>query len=175
MGLAASSDLMAPGQDLGKGTAMYGKILRGAISAAALIVAGPAAGCSYLEAFTVEQIRFADLVILGKVTSYEVIDTPIGAALVTLEVTERLKGEVPDQVTFLWQGGSAFGPPPELPTGLTVIAGAFVVGSSMRTSDFSPSDLRPDLPMIGQPYCGQGSLQEAVPQLVADVRSMLAP
>jgi hypothetical protein len=129
-----------------------------------------AQACEYLEPFQMGQIAGADLVIVGRVTGFEMIETTWGAALVTVEVEEALKGRLSGEVTFVWNGGTAMGPHPSRAEGILLIGA--MKGGRLAQSDRGP-DMRPDLPSIIQPYCGEVWMQTATTAVVAEAREAL--
>lgn len=130
----------------------------------------PAAACTVLEPFDVAQIGGAELVLVGKVTAYEDLGTPSGAALVTVAVEEVLKGRIKGEVTLVWNGGLAQGPHEARARG-RVLIGAMRGGRLVVTSRIH--DERPDLPSIVQPYCGEVWMQPATAKAVAAAREAL--
>lgn len=132
----------------------------------------PVAGraCTMLAPFEMDQIGGAELVIVGKVTGYQDLGTAWGAALVTVQVEDALKGKAGGEVTFIWNGGMAQGPYETRATG-RVLIGA-MRGGRIAVSDRAP-DVRPDLPSIVQPYCGEVWMQPATKATVAEARKAL--
>jgi hypothetical protein len=131
-------------------------------------VAGQA--CTLLSPFEMSQIGGADIVVVGEVTGYQSLGTSWGAALVTVEVEEVLKGKAEGEVTFIWNAGMAQGPHEARATG-TVLIGA-MKGGRLAQSDLSP-DERPDLPSIVQPYCGEVWMMPAKVTTVTAAREAL--
>lgn len=140
------------------------------IVVAGLFVAGPTAACSVLEPFEMTRIGGADLVLVGEVLSYEDLGTSWGSALVTVAVDEVLKGEVDGEVTFIWNAGMAQGPHEGRAKG-RVLIGA-MRGGRIAVSDMTP-DVRPDLPSIIQPYCGEVWMHPATAERVATAQEAL--
>jgi hypothetical protein len=137
---------------------------------AAVLVAGPASACTVLQPFEMAQIGGADLVLVGEVSAYEDLGTPWGAALVTVSVDEVLKGEGDGEITFIWNAGMAQGPHEGRAKGRVLIGAKR--GGRIVVSDLTP-DVRPDLPSIVQPYCGEVWMQPATAQVVAAAREAL--
>lgn len=128
------------------------------------------AACAVREPFLMARIGGADLVVIGEVTGYQAIDGGLGAALVTVKVTETLKGNVSGEVTFVWNGGMAQGPSAAVATGRVLIAAR--KAGRLALSDLVP-DVRPDLPSIVQPYCGEVWMQTATPATARAAREAL--
>jgi hypothetical protein len=126
--------------------------------------------CEYLEPFEMGQIGGAELVIVGRVTGFQMIDAGWGAALVTVEVEVALKGQASGEVTFVWIGGMAMGPH-ESRAEERVLIGA-MKGGRIAVTDRVP-DVRPDLPSIIQPYCGEVWMQPALPATVRAAQEAL--
>lgn len=124
----------------------------------------PGWACEMLEPFRMDQIAGADLVVVGEVTKFEMLEAVWGAALVTVRVDKVLKGQARGEVEFIWTAGMAQGPYPERATGHVLIGatngGRIVVSSRVP-------DLRPDLPSIIQPYCGEVWMQPATAETLA--------
>ncbi|WP_103258603.1 hypothetical protein [Tabrizicola aquatica] len=136
----------------------------------AVLSAGRASACPVLEPFDMAQIGGAELVLIGEVTAYEQLGGPLGGALVTVAVEEVLKGRSGDEVTFIWNRGMAQGPHEVLARG-RVLIGAMRGGRLVVTSRVP--DMRPDLPSIIQPYCGEVWMQPATTRTVAAAREAL--
>ncbi|MGL4239050.1 hypothetical protein [Tabrizicola sp.] len=129
-----------------------------------------AEACTYLEPFEMKNIAGAELVVVGEVTGYQDLGSPWGAALVTVQVDDVLKGKAKGEVTFIWNSGMAQGPHESRATG-RVLIGA-MDGGRIAVSDMAP-DARPDLPSIVQPYCGEVWMQPATKATVAEARKAL--
>jgi hypothetical protein len=129
-----------------------------------------AQSCEYLEPFDISQISGAELVIVGKVTGFQMLDERWAAALVTIEVEDALKGRAFGEVTFVWTGGMAMGPQENRAEGRVLVAA--MKGGRIAVTDRVP-DLRPDLPSIIQPYCGEVWMQPALPATVKAARKAL--
>ena len=132
----------------------------------------PAAGgaCTYLAPFAMESLPLAELVVVGKVTGYQPLDAPWGAALVTVAVEQALKGDVEAEVTFIWNSGMAQGPHESRTKGLVMIGA--MKGGRVAVSAMMP-DARPDLPSVVQPYCGDVWIQPATAARVAEAKEAL--
>lgn len=52
------------------------------------------AACAVLSPFAVDSLVAADIILTGKVTGYQGLNAAPGAALVTVQVAEVIKGEV---------------------------------------------------------------------------------
>jgi hypothetical protein len=137
---------------------------------AVMWVGGPGAACSQLEPFEIGQIAGAELVVLGEVTDYRDLGTAWGAALVTVRVTESMKGRLAGEVTFVWNGGMAQGPHESRATG-RVLIGA-MKGGRIAVTTMVP-DERPDLPSIVQPYCGEVWMIPAADDTVSKARTAM--
>lgn len=135
-----------------------------------MLFAGPVAACTVLAPLEMERIGGADLILVGEVSAYEDLGTPWGSALVTVSVDEVLKGRVEDEVTFIWNAHLAQRPE-EARTKGRVLIGA-KRGGRIVVSDRTP-DVRPDLPSIIQPYCGEVRMQPATASTVAAAREAL--
>lgn len=134
------------------------------------LVATPGWACEMLEPFRMDQIAGADLVVVGEVTEFKMIEAVWGAALVTVRVDEVLKGRAGGEVEFIWTAGMAQGPYPERAVG-SVLIGA-MEGGRIVVSSRVP-DLRPDLPSIIQPYCGEVWMKPARTDVVAEAKEAL--
>ena len=134
------------------------------------VLAGPVMACAILSPFEMSQIPAADLVVVGEVTEYEDLDAIWGAALVTVRIEQALKGRAKGEVTFLWTAGMAQGPHRERASG-RVLIGAMAGGRIAVTTRVP--DLRPDLPSVVQPYCGEVWMQPATPGVVKAARKAL--
>jgi hypothetical protein len=132
---------------------------------------GVAGACTYMEPFAVESLATADIILVGEVRAYQVLNVAPGAALVTVRVREVLKGEAEAEMVLVWNSGMASGPHEGATIG-RVLIGAALAG---RAPSNMVEDARPDLPMILQPYCGVASIQPATPALVAKAKAMVAP
>jgi hypothetical protein len=132
----------------------------------------PAAGqaCAYLEPFEMANIPAAELVVVGKVTEFRMIEETWGAALVTVKIDDSLKGDLAGEITFVWNSGMAQGPYEDRTKG-TLLIGAAKGGRSLA-KDIAP-DARPDLPSIIQPYCGEVWMLPASAATVAEARKAL--
>ena len=126
--------------------------------------------CTVRTPFDMAQIDGAEIVLVGKVTEFRMIEAVWGAALVTVEVEEVLKGRAPEDVTFIWNAGMAQGPSDRVAQG-RVLIGA-MKGGRIAVSDRVP-DARPDLPSIVQPYCGEVWMQPATAGMVAAAKEAL--
>lgn len=143
---------------------------KGMVVVAGLLVAGPTDACEVLEPFQMARIGGADLVLVGEVSAYEDLGTPWGSALVTVSVGEVLKGDAEGEVTFIWNGGMAQGPHEARAKGRVLIGAKR--GGRIVVSDRTP-DVRPDLPSIIQPYCGEVWMQPATAGAIAAAREAL--
>lgn len=135
----------------------------------AMLAGGPGAACTWLEPFDLARIGGADLVLVGRVTGYQTLNEAPGAALVTVEVEQSLKGGMSGEVVLIWNSGMAQGPHESRATG-RVLVGAAAVGRAVTAYIDDP---RPDLPAIIQPYCGEVWMLPALDQTVADAREAL--
>jgi hypothetical protein len=140
------------------------------LAVAVAMLPGAAAACEVLEPFEMAGIAGAELVIVGEVTGYQDLGTAWEAALVTVQVDEVLKGRAKGEVTFIWTGGMAQGPHQSRARG-QVLIGA-MQGGRIAVTTMVP-DLRPDLPSIIQPYCGDVWMQAASPAVVEAARKAL--
>ena len=140
------------------------------LAVAMAMLPGVAAACEVLEPFQMARIGGAELVIVGEVTGYQDLGTAWGSALVTVEVEEVLKGRAKGEVTFIWNGGMAQGPHESRAKGWVLI-GAKKAGR-IAVSDMV-TDVRPDLPAIVQPYCGEVWMLPATPAIVSDAKKQL--
>lgn len=141
-----------------------------AVTVCAALTPGLAGACTYLEAFAVEDLRAADIILVGEVTGFEVIGTGPGAALVTLRISDAIKGEAESEMVLIWNAGLATGPHSDATSG-KVLIGAMLPGRAVSDRAY---DYRPDLPMIVQPHCGDAIIRPASPELLADARAMVA-
>jgi hypothetical protein len=139
---------------------------------AAVLGLMPVAGlaCSYLEPFEIANIAAAELVVVGKVTEFRMIEEAWGAALVTVRIEDSLKGDLTGEVTFVWNSGMAQGPYEDRTKGTLLIGAA--KGGRSPAKDIAP-DARPDLPSIIQPYCGEVWMLPASAATVAEARKAL--
>lgn len=145
--------------------------MRKIVMAVALaLMPGIGAACEVLEPFQMARIDGAELVIVGEVIGYQDLGTAWGSALVTVQVDEVLKGRANGEITFIWTGGMAQGPHESRATG-RVLIGA-MKGGRIAVTTMVP-DLRPDLPSVIQPYCGEVWLQAASPAVVEAARKAL--
>lgn len=140
------------------------------MAVAAALLAGPGSACTVLQPFEMAQIGGAALVLVGEVTGYQDLGTPWGSALVTVQVEAALKGKAEGEMTFIWNAGMAQGPHESRAKG-RVLIGA-MQGGRIAVSDRAP-DVRPDLPSIVQPYCGEVWMQPATTAAVAAARQTL--
>jgi hypothetical protein len=140
------------------------------MAVAAALLAGPGSACTFLQPFEMAQIGGAALVLVGEVTEYQDLGTPWGSALVTVQVEAALKGKAEGEMTFIWNAGMAQGPHESRAKG-RVLIGA-MQGGRIAVSDRAP-DVRPDLPSIVQPYCGEVWMQPATTAAVAAARQAL--
>ncbi|MCU0828092.1 MAG: hypothetical protein MUE52_11955 [Tabrizicola sp.] len=138
------------------------------VAVAVLPVSGTA--CTLLAPFDMGQIGGAELVVVGEVTDYAMVEGTWNAALVTVQIDETLKGRATGEVTFVWNGGMAQGPHEARAKG-RVLIGA-MEGGRIALSTLVP-DERPDLPSIIQPYCGEVWMQPASPAVVKAARKAL--
>lgn len=81
-----------------------------------------------------------------------------------------LKGRARGEVEFIWTTGMAQGPCPERATG-RVLNGTMKRGRIAVTTGVP--DLRPDLPSVIQPYCGEVWMQPATAETLALVKEAL--
>ncbi|NJM82195.1 MAG: hypothetical protein HC844_06595 [Tabrizicola sp.] len=133
----------------------------------------PAAGraCTVLAPFAVETLPTADIILVGEVTSFEMMVERPGAALVSVRVTEVIKGRAGEDMVLVWNGGLASGPHEEAAKG-SVLIGAANPGRAVPELS---QDARQDLPMILQPLCGVASIRPATRALIAEVKALVAP
>lgn len=130
-----------------------------------------AGACTVRKPFDITQIAGAEVVVVGQVTGFEALPSAgFGAALVSVEIEETLKGRMSGAVTFVWNGAMAQAPTPDWARG-RVLIGA-MRGGRIAVSDRSP-DARPDLPSIVQPYCGEVWMQQATNRRVQAAREAL--
>jgi hypothetical protein len=134
------------------------------------LMPGAAQACAYLEPFEMGRIEGGDLVVVGEVTGFQMVEEVWGAALVTVDVEEALKGEASGEVTFIWNSGMAMGPHETRAKGRVLIAAT--KGGRMAAGDLAP-DARPDLPSIVQPYCGEVWMLPATAAAVTEAREVL--
>ena len=142
-----------------------------AVAVGAVLLPGAAAACAQLTAFAVDSLLRADIILVGEVTGFERVSEAPGAALVTVRVSEAIKGGAGAEMVLIWNDGGAMGPSEARARGRVVI-GAMATG---RASATMVTDLRPDLPMIAQPFCGDVWMQPATPDMVAAVHGLTAP
>jgi hypothetical protein len=135
----------------------------------AAIAPGIGAACTVLAPFDMGQMAVAELVLVGTVTGYETLNATPGAAMVTIQVEESLKGGLSGEVTLIWNSGMAQGPHESRASG-RVLVGAMKPGR--KKSDFV-QDQRPDLPEIVQPYCGEVWMIKAKKASLAEARKVL--
>jgi hypothetical protein len=140
------------------------------LAVAMAMLPGLGAACEVLEPFQMSRIDGAELVIIGKVTDYQDLGTAWGSALVTAQVDEVLKGKAKGEVTFIWNGGMAQGPHKSRASG-RVLIGA-MKGGRIAVTTMVP-DVRPDLPSIIQPLCGEVWMQPASAESVEAARKAL--
>jgi hypothetical protein len=139
---------------------------------AAALLPEMGAACARPAPFETAQLTDAELILVGKVMDYDDRSTPAGTALVTVQVDTVLKGRAAGKVVLVWSTGLAQGPHADGATGRVLIgamAGGRIVGN-----DGAP-DIRPDLPAIVQPICGEAWIWPATPDLLAEVRAVVAP
>jgi hypothetical protein len=140
---------------------------------AAALLPETAVACTRLTPFETAQLTGAELVLVGKVTGYDDRSTPAGTALVTVQVDTVLKGSAAGKVVLVWStAGLAHGPHADGAEG-RVLIGA-MAGGRIAGGDGEP-DIRPDLPAIVQPICGEAWIRPATPELLAEVRAVVAP
>lgn len=137
---------------------------------AAVLAAGPAKACAVLEPFDMARIGGAELVLVGTVTGYRDLETPWGAALVTVKIEETLKGRAQGEITLVWNAGMAQGPHAARAKGRVLIGAR--QPRRIAVSERVP-DARPDLPSIIQPYCGEVWMQLVSDRTVAAARKAL--
>lgn len=140
------------------------------LTVALFLLAGPGLACVLRAPFDPARIDGAQIVVVGKVTGYQELETLPASALVTVAVEISLKGQASGMVTFVWNSGLAQGPHPGAAKG-RVLIGA-MRGGRIAVSDRVP-DARPDLPSIIQPYCGEMWMQPATARLLRKVREAL--
>lgn len=142
------------------------------ILVAALVALSPGAGvaCTQLAPFEMKQIGGADLVFVAEVTAYQDLGTPAGAALVTVEVEEALKGRARGEIVLIWNGGMAMAAQEARAMGRVLIGAKR--GGRIAVSDMVP-DLRPDLPAIIQPNCGEVWMRPATDETIAAANAAL--
>lgn len=136
---------------------------------AAMLMPGAGMACAVLSPVDLAALPGADLVLVGEVTGYEDLPDPDGAALVTLQVEEALKGEASGQVVLVWNSGMAQGPHAARAQG-RVVLGAMLPGSA---SEAAFADARPDLPELAQAMCGEVWMVPATDEALATVRAAL--
>jgi hypothetical protein len=128
------------------------------------------AACEVLEPFDMAEVGGADMVIVGEVTGYHDLGNAWGSALVTVQIEEVLKGRAKDEITFIWTSGMAQGPHESRTTG-RVLIGA-MKGGRIAVTTMVP-DVRPDLPSVVQPLCGEVWMQPASAERVEAARKAL--
>jgi hypothetical protein len=148
------------------------KMRKFVMTVAAALLPGMGAACSRLEPFDIAKIGGAELILVGEVTGYEDLNTPQGTALVTLQVDTVLKGTAEGQIVLVWNSGLAQGPYEPRARGRVLIAA--MEGGRLALSEIVP-DMRPDLPAIVQPLCGDVWMQSATPELLAEVMAVITP
>ncbi len=142
---------------------------RFALCMTALFAAAPGGACTWLAPFDMSRIGGADLVLVGRVTGYLTLNEAPGAALVTLDVDEALKGDLTGEVLLVWNSGMAQGPHAARAQG-RVLVGVMAAG---RAADPMAVDARPDLPAIVQPGCSEVWMMPALDQTVKAARKAL--
>lgn len=136
----------------------------------AALLPGASVACTVLSPFSVNSLSMADIILVGEVTGFKMIHQGPSAALVTVRVTDVLKGTAAADMVLIWNDGMAMGPFAPRAQGIMVV-GAMAPG---RATDPAVPDFRPDLPMIVQPYCGDVWMQPATPALLAEVKALVA-
>jgi hypothetical protein len=140
------------------------------LAVAMAMLPGVGAACEVLEPFQMSRIDGAELVIVGEVTDYQDLGTAWGSALVTVQIEEVLKGRAKDEITFIWTSGMAQGPHESRATGPELIGA--MKGGRIAVTTMVP-DVRPDLPSIVQPLCGEVWMQPASADRVEAARKAL--
>jgi hypothetical protein len=78
-----------------------GQIFRTFTVRAVLLPQGVAA-CAALSPFAVDSLVAADIILTGEVTGYQDLYSAPGAALVTVQVAEVIKGEAGAEIALIW-------------------------------------------------------------------------
>lgn len=141
-----------------------------AVAVCAALLPLEVAACAVLSPFAVDSLVAADIILTGEVTGYQDLYSVPGAALVKVQVAEVIKGEVGADMVLIWNAGMATGPHEPLAQG-KVLIGTMAPG---RAADPARTDLRPDLPMIVQPLCGEVWIRPVTPALVAGAKAVAA-
>lgn len=87
----------------------------------------PAFACMADEPIVLADVNFADVVVVGRVSNYEIVRDDPSERLIwdyarfTIEIDEVLVGSVPDRISVTWDN-STFEEPEELPEGPLLIA-----------------------------------------------------
>lgn len=115
----------------------------------------------------------ASLVVVGNVVRFEPIaDTD--TVLLTLSVTERLRGWASDEVTLSWTTNFYSGPPTVWKSDPHIIVAAYAPGTYERIRTNSVmGDVRPDLPAIIDAFCGVTGIYPATGANISKFKSAL--
>ncbi|WP_086737004.1 hypothetical protein [Erythrobacter colymbi] len=143
--------------------------LRSALAAFALIACSTVAdGCEMPAPFALEDVRRADAVFTGHLANYARIETgppavPVSYGLLTVNVEEVIKGQVPGRVEIAWFN-STFDIPDERPTDVPLLIAAF------RVEDDMPGPVW----CVLQSPCAPAFVLDDTPESRADVRNALS-
>jgi hypothetical protein len=119
---------------------------------------------------TTDEFLAAPLILVGDVYSIETI-RGTNSSLMTLKVTERLRGDVSGEVTLLWPGYTGGRTSIDDPH---IVVGAYLPRTgSMQTRDILNEDVRPDLPAIVTRACGPTSIVTATDPSFGHIRSVM--
>jgi hypothetical protein len=135
-----------------------------------LLTTSSAFACATESRHKIAVFDSASLVVVGDVVRVEPIaDTD--TVLLTLRVTERLRGWASDEVTLSWTTNFYSGPPAVWTSDPHIIAAAYAPGTSERIKMNSfMGDVRPDLPAIIDAFCGKTGIYPATDANISEFR-----
>lgn len=83
------------------------------------MITGPAHACIIDDPFDIEDVRQADIVVVGRLANYRVVDR---IAHFEIEVDEVLAGQSPQRLRVHWGSTARFSPAPVMPQGQFLVA-----------------------------------------------------
>lgn len=105
--------------------------MRSYLAFAAIVLVGlalgkaPAYACMAMAPLELADIKYADVVVLGRISNYEIVDGEPGQlgdyARFTVSVDDVLFGQPPQQLTAVWDN-STYAEPESMPSGSFLIA-----------------------------------------------------
>lgn len=145
------------------------------VMVAALLWSGRAEACRYTKGLDVSFVRYADLVVVGRIRDY----SPNGPktphyARFSVDVLEVLYGDPPQSFAVIWHN-STFGYPSSMPTEPQLMAFARLksphshkIGSDFRVDSQDASKL-----LVLREFCGRSFIFPATDSAAAKVRQHL--